>query len=124
MRIQTTAVWEILMFLLNAVLFLLVGLQLPTVLDNISGHTTGELVLWGVLVSVVVIGVRLAWQFTVVYLIRAVDRRQVQRDAALDRGPAPRGRMGRHARSGVARGGAGASHSRPTPEPRSRSGTC
>ena len=47
MRIQTTAVWEILMFLLNAVLFLLVGLQLPTVLDNISGHTTGELILWG-----------------------------------------------------------------------------
>ena len=37
MRIQTIAVWEILMFLLNAVLFLLVGLQLPTVLDNISG---------------------------------------------------------------------------------------
>jgi monovalent cation/hydrogen antiporter len=79
MRIQTTAVWEILMFLLNAVLFLLVGLQLPTVVDNLSGHTTGELVLWGVLVSAVVVVVRVAWQFTVVYLIRAVDRREIQR---------------------------------------------
>jgi CPA1 family monovalent cation:H+ antiporter len=79
MRIQTTAVWEILMFLLNAVLFLLVGLQLPTVLDSISGHTAGELLLWSVLVSLVVIGVRLAWQFTVVYLIRAIDRRAVVR---------------------------------------------
>ena len=80
MRIQTMAVWEILMFLLNAILFLLVGLQLPTVLDNISGHTTGELILWGVLVSAVVIGVRLLWQFTVVYLLRAVDRRAIQRE--------------------------------------------
>ena len=79
MRIQTTAVWEILMFLLNAVLFLLVGLQLPTVVDNLSGHTTGELVLWGVLVSVVVVVVRVAWQFTVIYLIRAIDRREIQR---------------------------------------------
>ena len=71
---------EILTFLLNAVLFLLVGFQLPNVIDAISGHTTGELILWGVLVSAVVIVVRLAWQFTVVYLIRAVDRRAVQRE--------------------------------------------
>ena len=80
MRIQGVALWEILTFLLNAVLFLLVGFQLPQVIDAISGHTTGELVLWGLLVSVVVIAVRMAWQFTVVYLIRAVDRRAVQRE--------------------------------------------
>ena len=80
MRIQGVALWEILTFLLNAVLFLLVGFQLPNVIDAISGHTTGELILWGVLVSAVVIVVRLAWQFTVVYLIRAVDRRAVQRE--------------------------------------------
>jgi monovalent cation/hydrogen antiporter len=79
MRLQGVAVWEILTFLLNAILFLLVGLQLPNVIDAISGHTTGELILWGVLVSAVVIAVRMVWQFTVVYLIRAVDRRAVQR---------------------------------------------
>jgi CPA1 family monovalent cation:H+ antiporter len=79
MRIQGVALWEILTFLLNAVLFLLVGFQLPNVIDEISGHTAGELVLWGVLVSAVVIVVRMLWQFTVVYVIRAVDRRAVQR---------------------------------------------
>jgi monovalent cation/hydrogen antiporter len=79
MRLQGIAVWEILTFLLNAVLFLLIGLQLPNVIDAISGHSAGELVLWGVLVSAVVIAIRLAWQFTVVYLIRAVDRREIQR---------------------------------------------
>jgi monovalent cation/hydrogen antiporter len=78
-RMQGVAVWEILIFLLNAVLFLLVGLQLPSVLDHINGPSTGELIGWGALVSGVVIGVRLVWQFTVVYLIRALDRREVQR---------------------------------------------
>ena len=79
MRLQGVAVWEILTFLLNAVLFLLVGLQLPTVIDALSGRTTGELVLWATLVSVAVIGVRLGWMFTVPYVLRAVDRREVQR---------------------------------------------
>jgi monovalent cation/hydrogen antiporter len=79
MRMQGVSVWEILTFLLNAVLFLLIGLQLPNVFDEISGHSTGELAAWSVLVTAVVIIVRMAWQFTVVYIIRAVDRRPSQR---------------------------------------------
>ena len=61
LRLQGVAIWEILTFLLNAILFLLVGLQLPGVLDNLSGRTAGELVLWAALVSAVVIAVRLLW---------------------------------------------------------------
>jgi CPA1 family monovalent cation:H+ antiporter len=79
MRLQGVAVWEILTFLLNAVLFLLVGLQLPTVIDALSGRTTGDLVLWAALVSGAVILVRLLWMFTVPYFIRLVDRREIQR---------------------------------------------
>jgi len=81
MRLQGIAVWEILTFLLNAVLFLLVGLQLPGILDDLSGRSTGELVLWGALVSAVVIFIRLAWVFTLPYVARLIDRR-----------PSPRGR--------------------------------
>jgi len=79
MRIQSQSVWEILTFLLNAVLFLMVGLQLPTVLDGISGYSASELVGWGLLVSAVVIVVRVVWGFTVVYIVRALDRRPSQR---------------------------------------------
>ena len=78
-RLQGVAIWEVLTFLLNALLFLLVGLQLPSVIDDISGHSAGELVAWGLLVSGVVIGVRLIWQFTIVYVVRALDRREIQR---------------------------------------------
>jgi Na+/H+ antiporter len=79
MRLQGVAIWEVLTFLLNALLFLLVGLQLPGVLDEIEGHAAGELVGWALLVSAVVIGLRVLWQFTVVFVIRALDRREVQR---------------------------------------------
>ena len=80
MRLQGVAVWEILTFLLNAVLFLLIGLQLPNVMDDITGYSTGQLIVWGLLVSAIVVVVRLLWGFTVTYLIRAIDRRAVQRE--------------------------------------------
>ncbi|HEX5980512.1 MAG TPA: Na+/H+ antiporter [Thermoleophilaceae bacterium] len=80
MRIQGVSVWEILTFLLNAVLFLIVGMQLPNVIDGITGYSAGELIYWGLLISLVVIVVRLMWGFTVTYLIRAVDRRATQRE--------------------------------------------
>jgi monovalent cation/hydrogen antiporter len=80
MRIQGVSVWEILTFLLNAVLFLLVGMQLPTVVDDITGYSTTNLIFWGLLISLVVVVVRLMWGFTVTYVIRAIDRRPVQRE--------------------------------------------
>jgi monovalent cation/hydrogen antiporter len=42
-RLQAFAVWEILSFVLNAALFTLVGLQLPSVMDGISGQSAGVL---------------------------------------------------------------------------------
>jgi Na+/H+ antiporter len=75
MRMQGQNVWEILTFLVNAVLFLLIGLQLPRILDDLSGHTTGELLGWAALVSAAVVAVRIGWQFTVPYALRAIDRR-------------------------------------------------
>ena len=79
MRMQGVSVWEILTFLLNAVLFLLIGLQLPSIADEVSGYSAAELVGWSLLISAVVIVARLAWQFTVPYIIRALDRRPSQR---------------------------------------------
>ena len=80
MRIQGVSVWEILTFILNAVLFLLIGLQLPGVLEDLSGESTGQLIWWGAIVAGVVVGVRMLWQFTVPYVLRTVDRRESVRE--------------------------------------------
>jgi monovalent cation/hydrogen antiporter len=75
MRLQGFAVWEILTFLLNALLFVLIGLQLPMILDGLSGESPGELLWWCVAISLVVIATRLLWAHTVVFVVRALDRR-------------------------------------------------
>jgi CPA1 family monovalent cation:H+ antiporter len=79
-RLQGFAVWEILTFLLNATLFILIGLQLPVVVDGLEGREAGEVAGYAALVCAAVIAVRFAWLFTLPYLIRAVDRRPSQRE--------------------------------------------
>lgn len=63
-RMQSFAVWGTLMFALNAALFVLVGLQLPGILDAISPqYSAGELVGYGAAVSATLIAVRFLWVF-------------------------------------------------------------
>jgi CPA1 family monovalent cation:H+ antiporter len=79
-RVQGDAVWEIVVFLLNALLFVLIGLQLPVILDELSGEPPGTLLAYGALVSATVIGVRIAWVFPATYLPRRLSRRIRERD--------------------------------------------
>src|SRR3954451_20010045 len=78
-RLQGFFVWDILDFVVNATLFVLIGLQLRMVVDALGGYSIGELAGYAVAVSAVVVGTRLVWLFTVPYLIRAIDRRESQR---------------------------------------------
>jgi len=70
-RLQGQAVWEIVFLGLNAVLFALVGLQLPAILDELSAaRSTGELVGYAALVTAVVVVVRFAWVVVAAYMPR------------------------------------------------------
>jgi monovalent cation/hydrogen antiporter len=71
-RILGQSTWQIATFVLNALLFTLVGLQLPNVLDGLQNYSTAELLQWATLVSVTVIGVRFLWVFTATALPRLV----------------------------------------------------
>jgi monovalent cation/hydrogen antiporter len=77
-RLLAFSFWEILVYLLNAVLFLLVGLQLQPILEQVTGRSVATLLGLAALVSAVVIAVRFVWSFTVPYLVRALDRRPSQ----------------------------------------------
>src|SRR5919201_1313956 len=78
-RLQGFFVWDILDFLLNAALFVLIGLQLRPVLDTLGGYAVSTLVGYAAAVCAVVILTRFVWLFTMPYLIRALDRRPSQR---------------------------------------------
>jgi monovalent cation/hydrogen antiporter len=60
-RIQSTAVWETLSFVLNGVVFILIGLQLPYILGEIRDLSLTRLLITGFLISVVVVALRLIW---------------------------------------------------------------
>jgi CPA1 family monovalent cation:H+ antiporter len=75
-RLQGFGMWELLQFLLNALLFVLIGLQLRSIIESLGEIRAGEQIGYGALVSVAVIATRLVWQFTIVYVIRSLDRRE------------------------------------------------
>lgn len=67
-RVQAMAVWEVLLFALNGLVFILIGLQLPDVLDSLDrGSALQYLEIAGV-ISVALILVRFVWVFPAVYL--------------------------------------------------------
>jgi CPA1 family monovalent cation:H+ antiporter len=78
-RLQAFGTWEILTFLLNATLFILIGLQLPVIVEGLEARGAAELIGYAALVCAAVIATRFAWLFTVPYVIRALDRRESQR---------------------------------------------
>jgi monovalent cation/hydrogen antiporter len=77
-RLESNAMWRILVFLLNATLFMLIGLQLPVIMEGVGGRSAAQLASDSAVICATVIGTRFVWSFTVPYLIRALDRRPQQ----------------------------------------------
>src|SRR5205085_1330814 len=69
-RIQTYAFWEVLQFLLNAFLFVLIGLQWPVVLRALSNFSAAQLITFGLVVAGLVVVIRVVWVFILTYLPR------------------------------------------------------
>jgi CPA1 family monovalent cation:H+ antiporter len=73
-RLNAQAFWRTLVFGLNALLFVLVGLQFPDVLRRVGEEfSVGQIIGYGLLVSAIVVAVRMAWQFLPGSLARIVD---------------------------------------------------
>ena len=73
-RIQAISFWGVLVFVLEAMLFVLLGQQLPSILGNLGEYSVGDALLYAVLVYGAVLGVRSAFFFTVPYLHPVFDR--------------------------------------------------
>ena len=82
-RLQGYAFWELVTFLLNGLIFALIGLQLEGIMERLSERTpysVPELVLYGALISLAVILARFLWVFPATYVTRWLSRRVRQRD--------------------------------------------
>jgi monovalent cation/hydrogen antiporter len=74
-RLQTSAFWNALTFILNGLVFVLIGLQLPYVLAEIKGFKFTELILYAGLFCAFLILLRLVWTFPGAYFAHLIRTR-------------------------------------------------
>jgi CPA1 family monovalent cation:H+ antiporter len=84
-RVEIQAAWRIISFVLNSLLFLLVGLQSKEIFDAVD-KPGGEIALAGLAIVAAVIGARLAWAMTIAPIWRGAASRATRRV----RPPSPR----------------------------------
>jgi Na+/H+ antiporter len=69
-RLQGEAVWEIAFFILNALLFTLIGLQLPQILDALGDRSWATLVGYAAATFAAVVAARFVWVFATMWSAR------------------------------------------------------
>ena len=74
-RLQDFALWQAVVLILESFAFLLIGLQLPEVIDELAGIRASVLILSSAAVFVTVIGVRIVWVYLFAYLPPLLSRR-------------------------------------------------
>jgi CPA1 family monovalent cation:H+ antiporter len=73
-RVRNISFWEVLVFLLESMLFVLIGQQLPAILDGLGEYSVVQVLLYAVLVYATLVGARLAWFFVMPFLNPVFDR--------------------------------------------------
>jgi monovalent cation/hydrogen antiporter len=79
-RIMAYSVWEVVIFILNSLIFILLGLQLRSVIQGIGNYPASSLALYGIVISLVVILVRFVWilpRFLVPSLRRGIIKYEI-----------------------------------------------
>lgn len=79
-RIQTTSVWDTLVFLLNGVVFILIGLQLPGIVDGLEENSIMQSFKYAVVISIVTILIRILWVFPGAYVPRILSKKLRERE--------------------------------------------
>ncbi len=74
-RLQAYSVWEVVVFVLNGIIFILIGLQLPSILKGITSYSFTTLAFYGLAVGIVVMLVRIIWVFPGAFLPRIFSKK-------------------------------------------------
>ena len=79
MRLQALPVWEMVTFILNGLLFMLIGLQLPQVINALAPGTVTRVAELAIVFFLLIVLVRFAWMFGTAYLPRLFSRSRKNR---------------------------------------------
>ncbi|MFI9719214.1 Na+/H+ antiporter [Streptomyces sp. NPDC052396] len=83
-RLQEEAVWKMVSFVLESVVFALIGLQLPVVLRGLGAYGVGPALGYALAVFLAVVVARFLWVFPATFLPRALSARIREREPDTD----------------------------------------
>ncbi|HYJ37691.1 MAG TPA: Na+/H+ antiporter [Chitinophagaceae bacterium] len=75
-RMRTRILWDTLIFLLHGFVFILIGLQLPSIIKNLGNYPFSQILGYGLLISLVTIIVRIIWVFAGAYWENFFNRKK------------------------------------------------
>ena len=73
-RLRLFSVWEAFVFILNAICFMLIGFQLPSVLRRLRNYSGMQLLYYALVVSVAALAAHFVWVYPATYLPRLLSR--------------------------------------------------
>jgi len=74
-RLQTVSVWNLLVFLLNGIVFILIGLQLKEIVNGLGDTSLLQAIIYAVVISFVTIVIRIIWVFPGAYVPRWISKK-------------------------------------------------
>lgn len=74
-RMQARGVWSSMTFLLNGLVFILIGLQLPSIVDGLAEYSMATVLFYALVISIVIIAIRILFVIPTAYLPRILSRR-------------------------------------------------
>ncbi|AUD05568.1 Na+/H+ antiporter [Spirosoma pollinicola] len=73
-RIQSNAMWATLIYIINGLVFMLIGLELPIVLEGLTNYSLVDITGYALLITALVISVRLGFAFISTAFTRIAER--------------------------------------------------
>lgn len=86
-RVNMLGVWTTMIFVLNALVFILIGLELPEIIEGLGRHRVGEGIKYGLLISAVIIALRFVWVFPAAMAPRWLSSKARKGDSSGWKGP-------------------------------------
>jgi CPA1 family monovalent cation:H+ antiporter len=81
MRIMARSLWNVLVFMLNSLIFILIGIQMSDVMHNLGGIPMSDLLFLGGFITLVAVAVRFVWVFPVAFLPHWLSGKLHERNA-------------------------------------------
>src|SRR4051794_16335069 len=79
-RLQGIFFWDLLIYLIEGMVFLITGLQVHAIVENIAAYGLRDLIVPAAIISIVVIVARFVWMYPATYVPRILFPRLRQRD--------------------------------------------